>query len=765
MQIDFNVECSKNATMKKKKHSYDESASILFKAKGIEIIKNASLSAKIYDVKRWMAISRYNTYWMKPSFGTKLSDVPAETQFLLIETIGTQQIVVVPLSYDEYTFAINGGDDDNEICFSQNNYMPVNCEKNKQINVAVFMHDFFNIVNNTDALASLIGKATGNPFRIINEKNIPDFVREIGWCTWDAYYHEVDQEKVIKGIRYMMQEDLPLGYVIIDDGWLDVTGDLLNSFNPNVAKFDKDFNKLNKLCNDFDIDLGVWHAFNGYWGGINPAGELKDEYNLISNENKIRPWEGEKDKPIPLHMIDQREISRFYLDWYRHLYSLGVKMVKVDAQSGLEKFTEGICNRTIATRRYQEAMQAAAGLFFNNSVIHCMSHGSDVMTNMMSTNVIRNSDDYFPGKPVPVQQNHIFVNAINAVYTSMFAIPDWDMFKSGMPEGAFHAAARAISGGPVYICDKPEEVNVDIVKRLITSDGKVLSPLSIAKPLNDRIFNDCMHEDKLLIIRNFTTYGIIFGIFNVNVNGKTITESIDFAEHLPLNMLDESVYSMNVKGTIGKLPENGKMKIKLKPMEYELICFTAPLDGVAPIGLSNKYIGSAAIVKFERSKGVAILETRFGGDLVIYSETIPDAITMNFEEIEFNYNKKDKTITIDQEIFDEYQDDFLMDLSPDVPYTVQLTLLYQEELMGGLMEFSSSEFDDDDDDPFTDDDEEFFDAENFIPHGKNIIDGNIESEEDMLKMIKEVMERMEGDGDDNTPLRLLPQKKGNKRKQ
>ena len=36
-----------------------------------------------------------------------------------------------------------------------------------------------------------------------------------------------------------------------------------------------------------------------------------------------------------------------------------------------------------------------------------------------------------------------------------FIQPDWDMFQSGHRMGALHAAGRAVSGGPVYVSDKP----------------------------------------------------------------------------------------------------------------------------------------------------------------------------------------------------------------------------------------------------------------------------------------------------------------------
>ncbi|CAG8723045.1 4503_t:CDS:2, partial [Scutellospora calospora] len=63
--------------------------------------------------------------------------------------------------------------------------------------------------------------------------------------------------------------------------------------------------------------------------------------------------------------------------------------------------------------------------------------------------LFRNSDDYFPN----IDESHtwhIYVNSINSLWTStMFSILDWDMFQSHHRFGEYHAAARAISGGPL----------------------------------------------------------------------------------------------------------------------------------------------------------------------------------------------------------------------------------------------------------------------------------------------------------------------------
>lgn len=46
---------------------------------------------------------------------------------------------------------------------------------------------------------------------------------------------------------------------------------------------------------------------------------------------------------------------------------------------------------------------------------------------------------------------HIASVAYNSVFLGEFMLPDWDMFHSLHPAAEYHASARALSGGPVYV--------------------------------------------------------------------------------------------------------------------------------------------------------------------------------------------------------------------------------------------------------------------------------------------------------------------------
>ena len=68
--------------------------------------------------------------------------------------------------------------------------------------------------------------------------------------------------------------------------------------------------------------------------------------------------------------------------------------------------------------------------------------------------------------------------------------PDWDMFQSSHPMGSYHAAGRAVSGGPVYVSDTPDAHDFKLLRKLVLSDGSVLRADNVGRPTRDCLFAD-----------------------------------------------------------------------------------------------------------------------------------------------------------------------------------------------------------------------------------------------------------------------------------
>lgn len=91
------------------------------------------------------------------------------------------------------------------------------------------------------------------------------------------------------------------------------------------------------------------------------------------------------------------------------------------------------------------------------------------------------------------------------------------MFQSKHPYAEMHAAARAVSGGPVYVSDKPGVHDPQLLKRLVFPDGTILRTQSPARPTVDCLFKNVM-EDGVTALkiwsRNHAGGGVV-AAFNV----------------------------------------------------------------------------------------------------------------------------------------------------------------------------------------------------------------------------------------------------------
>src|SRR5690606_34106808 len=154
---------------------------------------------------------------------------------------------------------------------------------------------------------------------------------------------------------------------------------------------------------------------------------------------------------------------------FSFLSESGVDGVKCDVQCSINEL-DNPRDRLAVTKAYQDAFKLASLKHFGRKVIYCMAMQPYIMQNALLSKkvppaVLRNSDDFFPNI-ADSHAWHIFTNAHNAIYTShLNCLPDWDMFQTTLDINfsRAHALARVISGGPIYITDKPGKHDVGII--------------------------------------------------------------------------------------------------------------------------------------------------------------------------------------------------------------------------------------------------------------------------------------------------------------
>ncbi len=555
---------------------------------------------------RFTCCHRYEPYWMTVKAGTRGDEVPVETQFLLVERPDHTVALLVPLLDGAFRCALQGSGED-------------------AIELVAELGDPAVV---TDTVTGLFIAAGSDPFSLIEEsarsvmqhmgigrlradKPVPEFIDLFGWCTWDAFYQEVSHEKVRQGLESFARGGILPKLLILDDGWQSEQGmptgeRRLTSFAAN-DKFPGGLAPTVRMAKDeFGVETFlVWHALAGYWGGVHPPSFPQYDVQPVARSFSpgilhYYPDHNENWWGSVIGVISPNSIDRFYQDYHRSLRQQGVDGVKVDTQASLEAVSAGRGGRVGMMQRYHEALEGSAQVHFGGRLINCMSLSNDMLYSALSSNLTRTSTDFWPERP-HTHGLHLYVNAQVSLWFGEFIHPDWDMFQSGHPWGGYHAAARAISGGPVYVSDKPGTHDFDLLRKLVLPDGRTLRALQPARLTRDCLFHDPTREDVLLKIFNLNYQAGVIGVFNARYDPQSsgngmITGSITPKDVAGLEGELFAIYAHNSR-ELRLIKCDEQWELALPQAGFEIFTVVPVDQGVAPLGLVELFNSAGAVVE------------------------------------------------------------------------------------------------------------------------------------------------------------------------
>jgi raffinose synthase len=510
--------------------------------------------------------------------------------------------------------------------------------------------------------------ATGQRGRLRWQKGYPEVFRGLGWCSWNAYGNQVTEEKILSSVRTLRDKHVPLGFVLVDDGWLSVKNDRLTAYGADALKFPEGLAGLaRKLRGEYGVPhVGVWHTFQGYWSGV-------DRESAVGRAHAL--FDGRDDKSLP----DPREGrgESFYADWYKNLSEWGYDFVKVDGQANNVRFTDGLMPLLDSAAGSQRNLEGGARRFFTDAraasgaadaavppglgVINCMEMTLENVYNWRESNVARNSDDYLP----EVAQNymdHVYQNAYNAYWLANFAYPDWDMFQTHDPHAEFHAAARAASGGPVYVTDEAGKERAEVVLPLALSDGRLLMTDEPGQVTRDTLLRDAALEPiALKVFGRVTRPGYAAGAvaaFNVNKSARWVEGVISAADVEGLAAgsgraaATVAVYRRG-SGSASLLGAGSEtLPVMLGEGGYDFFTIVPMDGGIAVFGLLDKYVGPAAVVGVSRSGRRVRVQLEEGGDFGAWAAYAPARVEIDGRVLPASlYSYKDELLRVPRASF------------------------------------------------------------------------------------------------------------------
>ncbi len=582
----------------------------------------------------------YEPHWIAPSFGNTESDVLHDTQFLLWEREDGRYGILLPL-VDGHIRVSLSGTKEKGVCLVADGALSGNISSGTRLACTALGDDPFVLIQETmrdvrDALQT---------FELRENKQTPPYAKYLGWCTWDAFYTELDEQGVLDGLKSFQEGGIQPKFMILDDGWLDVENTQLKDFPACNKSFPHGLRSLiEKTKTEYGIELfAVWHAFVGYWWGLHADGALAQRYRLLKN-SAYTPFGGWREKD-PLNLIHPDDIQAFYEEFHAWLHAQGVDMVKVDGQSGLEWFTAALLDHAPTMATYQDALQTASHKYFKGNVLHCMSQSNDVAYNLKTSNAWRNSMDYYPKAPRAVQQAHVHQNAMNNIWSQQFCQPDWDMFQTHADHAEFHAMARAISGGPIYVSDHPNKQDFDLLARLCTKDGKALLCDAPALPARDSLFTDCWNEPSVLKIDNKCGTAAVIGLFHCSRQ----TDDVLRAHYSPADVSGQAeeylCWQYGTK-TLVRCHAQETFSVELEPATAALIWVQTLDRPIISFGLTDKYNAPASVQVIEQTQTSLCGEALDSGTYLAWTSSSPCSVTVNGQPTDFSYDQKSGTLIV-----------------------------------------------------------------------------------------------------------------------
>ncbi len=458
------------------------------------------ITVEIESADKILAQYIKSPFWAGPQFGDSLKDIPERTQALLIQQ-GDNFKFIYALADENFRTTFRKGEKDNQFEVCINKVAP---DTTNVCGTALVAVDDENPYEAIKKGFEIIKKENLIKVQLKKDKKYPETLEYLGWCTWNAFYHDVTEKDIINKMEEFKEKNIPVRWVLIDDGWSEYNDDMtLKSIYEDKTKFPSGLkNTVRILKEKYDVvSVGAWHSATGYWKGT----AFKDETTLSTPQG-----------------IEVPAGYEFYSKWHTYLKEQGIDFVKVDCQGNIEEYMRNNKDSLASVIKAQQGLDKSAEENFE-FMINCMGMVNINMLNRDSSVVCRNSDDFFPLDKESLE-NHVKQNVYNALFNDSLYYCDFDMWWSKHFQAEQNAVLRAISGGPFYLSDKVGDSIADVINKFVDKRGKINRYDQAAKPTFDCVCG----FDKILKVFNIKGDNGVVAAFAFKESGKTFISAKDF---------------------------------------------------------------------------------------------------------------------------------------------------------------------------------------------------------------------------------------------
>ncbi|MFD0674592.1 Sip1-related alpha-galactosidase [Cohnella sp. GCM10027633] len=571
----------------------------------------------------------YKSWWTRPHFGDRFADVPDKTQSMLWQAAGSSSYVqwtTVSAEREKTTLRGDGSDKDGGLIVAVSPNRIGGRRVSSLLLAGAIGNDPFAL---PERVASVGYLGLGRQAMLRRERTYPPMFDKLGWCSWDAFYHAVSEQGLIDKAEEFKALGLPVGWFMIDDGWMDVKDRQLVSFGTDRTKFPGGLAPaVRRLKEQYGIgEVGVWHTMNGYWYGIDPDSELAVRFRgqlLATGTDRLIP-----------HPEPEKGYA-FWRAWHAELQREGIDLVKVDSQSSLGDLLGSAYPVGEASAGTHEALEASVATHFQGRIINCMGMAEENLWARPYSAINRNSDDYFPKRAGSFRE-HALQNAYNSLYHGAFHWGDWDMWWTRNDDALASGVLRAVSGGPLYVSDGVGATDPARLWPLLLRDGTVLRCDQPGLPTEDGLFVDPNTAPVPLKVWNRVGKSGVVAAFHIGFDEGDVTGQLRAGDVPGLEGDRFAVYE-TLSGVGCWLGGDGEeLPLRLASGETRMYAIVpAASDGFAAIGLSGKHVAPATIAWQAGDADRRIVKLREGGSFVFMRSTAPSRVTVDGAEAQWS---------------------------------------------------------------------------------------------------------------------------------
>lgn len=471
-----------------------------------------------------------------------------------------------------------------------------------------------------------------------SDKAFPEPFNYLGWCSWEHYRTKIDETTITNAIKDIQKSDLPIRWVMVDDGYLDQEKGRLLSFDVNPKKFPNGWEPIMKLKDDKVKWLGIWRNFNGYMLGVSPSHTMKSTKGYLEIGNSSY-----KKRPLMVTQLSQEASDHFYRLMTEDTQKNGFDIIKVDFQSDNWRFNTGKANAIKAVHQNQKALEEQVkdkGLH----MINCIAMQNFNVFNQSHSSIIRSSVDY--KTDLDRVDLTLVQNFTNAYWLGHLHWTDQDMFHTSFEETArLMAVARAISGGPIYLSDETKNIDDTYLKPLMYEDGRILGTLAPAVPLPETLMQDPYTDGKAFrVVAPLKNKAAAILAFNLNRDTEVETRITKNDYQHASGMLQPypGLWEQPAEGIL--LYDFFEKKAQVLEDEYsfhletrkeKLIQLSPITNGWSIIGRADKYLGASTFTIDSISENQVMITMEENGPVLLWNEKkIPQSEQLNFEELD-----------------------------------------------------------------------------------------------------------------------------------